>query len=248
MPHALSIIIPVYNESDNVDVLTREIVEALSLTDYHYEILFVDDGSHDDTPYKLSHLSQQNTAVTIRIITHQKNYGQSAALISGAQAAQYPWLVTLDGDGQNDPADIPHLLKQLDTHKKSKKPIVVFGNRTKRNDDWLKKISSRIGNTIRQWLLNDHCPDTGCSLKLFPKAVFLALPHFNHMHRFLPALFQRAGFHVVNVPVNHRPRMYGVSKYGVRNRLWTGIVDMLGVMWLMRRPCQPKKIDKSHDA
>ncbi len=236
--YALSVIIPVYNESGNVGKLSQEIIQALPLENYQYEIIFVDDGSQDDTPKRLQGLA--NTNPNIRFVAHKKNYGQSAGLISGAKAAKYPWIITLDGDGQNDPADIPLLFEQL---SKAQKPSVVLGNRKKRNDDFIRRLSSRFGNSIRQILLKDNCPDTGCSLKLFPREAFLELPRFNHLHRFLPALFERAGFFVINVPVNHRPRVHGVSKYGVSNRLWAGISDILGVMWLIRRPCQPETND-----
>jgi dolichol-phosphate mannosyltransferase len=174
----------------------------------------------------------------LQVIRHKSNFGQSAALVTGAKAACYPWLVTMDGDGQNDPADIPLLFAQLKDSS-----TVVLGNRKKRDDNQLRRLSSKIGNGIRQWLLTDDCPDTGCSLKLFPKDAFLALPHFNHLHRFLPALFKRAGFKLVNVPVNHRPRLYGVSKYGVLNRLFVGIHDLIGVRWLLKRPCSPEVFD-----
>lgn len=239
MKKSISVIIPIYNESDNIESLAQEIMQALSAEIYEYEIVFVDDGSQDETLLCLQKLAMQFPV--IRFVSHQTNYGQSAGLISGVKAARYPWIVTLDGDGQNDPADIPLLWESLDDHSHKKQfPIVIFGNRKQRNDSLIRKLSSRIGNGVRQWLLKDNCSDTGCSLKLFPRDVFLEIPHFNHLHRFLPALFQQAGFQIVNVPVNHRPRLHGVSKYGVSNRLWTGILDLLGVMWLKHRACYPK--------
>lgn len=235
MMYALSVVIPVYNEADNVDLLSQEIINALSPEKFHYEIIFVDDCSTDNTAEILKKTSRQNPQ--IKYVLHKKNYGQSAALISGAKEAQHPWIVTMDGDGQNDPKDIPLLFDKLNHANEFS---VIFGNRKKRNDDWIRKLSSRIGNGFRQLLLKDNCPDTGCSLKLFPRDIFLELPRFNHLHRYLPALFKRAGFEIINVPVNHRARIHGESKYGVSNRLWTGIVDIAGVMWLIRRPCQPK--------
>lgn len=235
MKYSLSVVIPVYNESDNVETLTQEIIQALPLEHYQYEIIFVDDGSKDDTPKRLKELAKKHPAV--KIVTHRKNYGQSAGLISGVKTAQHPWIITIDGDGQNDPMDIPLLFNTL---QKDQKPSVILGNRKKRNDSLVRKLSSRIANNFRQMLLKDHCPDTGCSLKLLPRDAFLELPRFNHLHRYLPALFQRAGFSIINVPVNHRPRVHGVSKYGVKNRLWTGLIDIMGVMWLIRRPCQPE--------
>lgn len=235
----VSVIIPVYNEVDNVELLYREIVEALSKERFIYEIIFVDDGSSDGTLTHLKSLSEVHS--DLRVACHKGNFGQSAALLTGAKAARYSMLVTLDGDGQNDPADIPRLFDQLQNSQ-----TVVLGNRKKRNDNLLRKISSCIGNGVRRRLLRDECSDTGCSLKLFPRDAFLALPHFNHLHRFLPALFKRAGFKLVNIPVNHRQRWHGVSKYGVMNRLFVGIHDLIGVHWLLKRPCAPEVSTHEH--
>jgi dolichol-phosphate mannosyltransferase len=237
----LSVVIPVYNEMDNVESLYQEIVSALSPEDFTFEVIFVDDGSTDGTGLCLQTLAKTHS--NLRVIHHKRNFGQSAALLSGAHAARYSMLVTLDGDGQNDPADIPCLFKYMqDSH------TVVFGNRKKRADNILRKFSSVIGNGIRRRLLHDECFDTGCSLKLFPREAFLALPHFNHLHRFLPALFKRAGFKLVNIPVNHRARWHGVSKYGygVMNRLFVGIHDLIGVHWLLKRPCAPEVSTHEH--
>ena len=232
---ALSIVIPVYNESENIQALTVEIVQALPSDKFQYEIIFVDDGSSDETPERLSALKK--LYFQVNIVTHKKNYGQSAALVSGVKAAHYDWIITMDGDGQNDPMDIKKLCAAL---KQAEKPSVVLGNREKRKDTWLRRASSRIANRFRGWLLKDDCPDTGCSLKLFPRDVFLELPRFNHMHRYFPALFKRCHFAVINVPVNHRSRLHGISKYGLNNRLWVGLADIIGVMWLIRRPCFPE--------
>lgn len=235
-PVAVSVIIPVLNEAENIRHLLDEIVTALPPDSCMLEVVFVDDGSTDGTRALLAEMAESDARV--RVVLHVRNYGQSAALVSGARAATHPLLVTLDGDGQNDPADIVRLL-QARTHSN----MVVLGNRAKRQDNGLRRLSSRIGNGIRNALLKDGCPDTGCSLKLFPRDAFLALPHFNHLHRYLPALFLRAGFELVNVPVNHRPRQFGVSKYGVMNRLFVGMRDLIGVRWLMARPCSPEVID-----
>ncbi|KTD24784.1 glycosyl transferase, group 2 family protein [Legionella lansingensis] len=229
----VSIIIPVYNEVDNVEALYKEIAAALSLERFIYEVIFIDDGSTDGTAERLRLLSQN--LPNLRVLYHRRNFGQSAGLLSGAKAAQYSMLVTLDGDGQNDPHDIPRLFEQRKDAR-----TVVLGIRKKRDDNILRRLSSRIGNGVRKRLLNDDCPDTGCSLKLFPRDAFLALPHFNHFHRFLPALFKRAGFRLINLPVNHRPRRHGVSKYGIMNRLFVGIYDLIGVRWLLKRPCAPE--------
>lgn len=229
----VSIIIPVYNEVDNVHELYQEIQTALLGKNFLYEVIFVDDGSNDGTVDALHSLSTQYD--NLKVVYHKQNYGQSAALLSGGRAARYPYLVTLDGDGQNDPADIPRLFAELQDGR-----TIVLGNRKKRDDNSLRKLSSRIGNGARQLILKDGCPDTGCSLKLFPREAFLNLPHFNHLHRFLPALFQRAGYKLINLPVNHRQRWHGQSKYGVMNRLFVGIYDLIGVRWLLKRPCAPE--------
>lgn len=229
----LSVIVPVYNEEESVVSLYHEIVEALQARQFAFEIIFVDDGSTDNTSQRLYTLSMNDAR--LRVIRHRSNCGQSAALITGGKAAVYPYLVTLDGDGQNDPADIPLLFRLIKDER-----TIILGNRSRRNDSILKRISSWVGNNIRQIFLKDQCPDTGCSLKIFPKQAFIDLPHFNHLHRFLPALFLRAGYTLINVPVNHRPRRFGVSKYGVLNRLFVGIYDLFGVQWLLKRPCTPE--------
>lgn len=229
----MSVVIPVYNEVDNLEEIYQEIVATLAVKHFLFEVIFIDDGSKDGTTLKLQKLAK--TYPNLRAVYHKRNYGQSAALLSGVKMARYSIIVTMDGDGQNDPADILHMLKFLNDSK-----TIILGNRKKREDNILRKLSSRIGNGIRSRLLKDDCPDTGCSLKLFPRDAFLALPHFNHLHRFLPALFRRAGYDLINISVNHRPRRHGVSKYGVMNRLFVGIHDLIGVRWLLKRPCAPE--------
>lgn len=233
--YPVSVVVPVYNEQGNLAPLIEEIEQALQQHP-QFEIVYVDDGSSDGTREELTQLQQQHPK--LKVIKHDGNFGQSASIVSGVRAAQYEWIVTLDGDGQNNPADIPALLNTLSQQAQDK--VIVVGNRAKRNDNWLRRLSSRIGNGIRNACLKDDCPDTGCSLKLFPRSTFLQLPHFNHLHRYIPALYKRAGFTVLNVPVSHRPRTQGVSKYGVMNRLWVGIFDLMGMMWLIRRPCHPE--------
>ena len=232
----LSVVIPFYNEADNVEPLLQRVCSALS-GHLAYEIVAVDDGSGDGTWACLTRIGKAMPA--LRVLRHRSNFGQSAALLSGVRAAGAAWIVTMDGDGQNDPADIPRLLAARDA-RPAGAPLLVAGNRLVRNDSWLRRLSSRIANRVRSALLKDDCVDTGCGLKLFPRETFLELPHFDHMHRFLPALFRRAGVTVVNVPVNHLPRLRGRSKYGVMNRLGVGIVDLVSVMWLQRRPCRPE--------
>ena len=233
----LSVVIPVYNEVDNVDPLVHEIGHALS--GVAHEIVYVDDGSSDGTVEKLTELEQQ--IATLRVIVHPQNAGQSAAFCTGVRAARGKLIATLDGDGQNDPADIPKL---LELHNGSPMPVLVAGARAKRNDSFVRRASSRIANHVRSRILKDGCLDTGCSLKLFRRDLYLLLPQFNHMHRFFPALFAREGVGIINVPVTHRPRSAGESKYGVGNRLWVGIADMFGVRWLIKRGFRLSGIDR----
>jgi dolichol-phosphate mannosyltransferase len=232
---SLSVVVPVYNEADNVEPLVTELHQTLaSLPDpFEFEIVYVDDGSSDATPARLAALAARLPG--LRFVRHRDNCGQSAAIRSGVRAARYPVIATLDGDGQNDPADVPRL---FEAYLEGKAEVVV-GHRHKRRDTWLRRVSSRIANAVRSRLVRDATPDTGCGLKIFGREAFLALPFFDHMHRFLPALFIRDGARVISVPVNHRPRTRGVSKYGVGNRLWVGIVDLFGVMWLQRRAARP---------
>jgi dolichol-phosphate mannosyltransferase len=228
----LSIVVPAYNEEENVRVLAEEVLRALE--GMEFEILFVDDGSRDRTVGILAEMAAVEPR--LRVIRHRGNFGQSAALISGVRQARAPWIATLDGDGQNDPADIPRLFAA--TRDASQAPVCICGARLKRRDTYLKRVSSRVANGVRSRLLRDGIKDTGCGLKLFQREAFLDLPRFNHMHRFLPALFLRDGGSVLSVPVNHRPRLHGTSKYGLHNRLWVGLVDLLGVLWLQRRGLQ----------
>jgi dolichol-phosphate mannosyltransferase len=170
----------------------------------------------------------------IRLLTHAVRSGQSAAVATGVLHARGPWVATLDGDGQNDPADIPKLLAAAE-NAASPTLKLVMGNRTTRRDTWLRRLSSRIANGVRGVLLGDGTPDTGCGIKVFDRRAFLDVPRFNHMHRFMPALFQREGYSAISVPVNHRSRTRGQSKYGLHNRLWVGIVDLFGMIWLKSR-------------
>ncbi|MEW6039412.1 MAG: glycosyltransferase family 2 protein [Pseudomonadota bacterium] len=233
----LSVVVPVHNEIDNLESLIGEITQALSpLGDY--EIVYVDDGSTDGTLEKLRALKASVPA--LRVLRHVRCCGQSTALRTGILAARGAWVATLDGDGQNDPADIPRLLEALDQLGGETGRGMVAGYRRKRKDTGWRRFSSRIANAVRGGLLRDNTPDTGCGLKVFSRALFLELPYFDHMHRFLPALTQRAGAPVISVEVNHRPRLSGVSKYGTWHRLWVGIVDLFGVMWLQRRARLPQ--------
>ena len=228
----LSVVVPVKNEQDNVEPLVREIAAALS-GNTEFEILYVNDGSTDATQARLHALKAEFPM--LRVMTHRASCGQSRAVTTGVTAARYEWIATLDGDGQNDPADIPALLAKLSDPAQPANLELLAGWRAKRNDTLLRRWSSKIANGVRSRLLKDNTPDTGCGLKVFARATFLLLPNFDHMHRFLPALVMRNGGAVVSVPVHHRARERGTSKYGVHNRLWVGIVDLFGVAWLQRR-------------
>ncbi|BBL71889.1 glycosyltransferase family 2 protein [Methylogaea oryzae] len=232
----LSVVVPVHNESENIESLVGEIDQALKGV-CQYEIVYVDDGSSDDTPQALK--AAQRNRPHMRVLRHVNCCGQSTAVLTGVRAARAPWIATLDGDGQNDPADIPALFAQLKAPDRPQGLAMVAGWRQKRQDTPWRKFSSKFANGIRSRLLQDETPDTGCGLKVFNRDVYLTLPYFDHMHRFLPALVQRAGGKVVSVQVNHRPRTQGVSKYGTWGRLWVGIWDVLGVMWLQRRAKVP---------
>lgn len=233
----LSIVVPVHNEGENIAPLIDEIVAALAGRE-DYEIIYVNDGSRDDTAARLAEAATR--LPQLRVITHARACGQSTAVATGIRHARGRWIATLDGDGQNDPADIPKLLAVLTDPTRPLKRVMAAGYRRKRQDTWIKRISSKIANGVRSRLLGDATPDTGCGLKVFERAVFLELPYFDHMHRFLPALVRRAGYELVSVEVNHRHRTRGVSKYGTLDRLAVGIVDLFGVMWLQRRARVPE--------
>jgi dolichol-phosphate mannosyltransferase len=240
-PMELSVVIPIKNEAENIAPLVGEIRAALDgLLDY--EMLFIDDGSSDASAAEVLRLAAGMPR--LRLLRHAQSCGQSAAIRTGVRAARAGWIATLDGDGQNDPADIPNLWhhRLADSEAAS---ILINGTREKRRDNWSKRFASRIANAIRGRLLGDHTADTGCGLKLFPRALFLDLPYFDHMHRFLPALVLREGGTVHSVRVNHRARRGGVSKYGVFDRLGVGIVDLFGVIWLKHRGARPLLLEKA---
>jgi dolichol-phosphate mannosyltransferase len=234
MEPEVSVVIPVCNEELNVEPLAREIQAALG--NRAHEVLFIDDGSTDGTAAAVRRA--RAAGWPIRLIRHARRSGQSAGLCTGMRHARAPWVATLDGDGQNDPADIPRLLAARD-QPENRDVRLFMGNRVTRRDTWVRRLSSRVANGVRSRMLGDATPDTGCGIKLIHRASFGELPRFDHMHRFLPALMQRAGARVVSVPVNHRPRERGTSKYGLFDRLWVGIVDLFGVAWLKRRPGGP---------
>ena len=227
---ALSVVVPVFNERGNIPPLLAEIAAALRGR-VEFEVVYVDDASRDDSLAVLSAAKAEHPE--LRVIRHLQQSGQSTAIRSGVKAARGSWIATLDGDGQNDPADIPKLLAQ---RNEADPQVKLFaGWRVNRQDSGSKRWASKWANAIRSRPLRDETPDTGCGIKLFERAAFLDLPYFDHMHRYLPALMQRAGWQVRSVPVNHRPRGSGSSKYNNLNRALVGIADLRGVAWLIKR-------------
>ena len=227
---SLSVVIPVFNERDNIGPLVHEVVRHLRGR-VAFDVICVDDHSEDDTRHVLAALKAE--VPELRVLLHLQRSGQSAAIRTGVKQALSPWIATLDGDGQNDPADI---LKLLAAREAADPRTRLFaGWRVDRKDTASKRWASRWANRIRQYLLRDDTPDTGCGIKLFERATFLELPYFDHMHRYLPALMQRAGWKTVSVPVSHRPRRSGQSKYTNLGRALVGIRDLMGVSWLIQR-------------
>ncbi|HMK78525.1 MAG TPA: glycosyltransferase family 2 protein [Xanthobacteraceae bacterium] len=226
---AVSVVVPVRNEAENVGPLTQEIAAALSGR-WTFELIFVNDGSTDGTQAALVALKREHS--WLRQIKHEASCGQSAAVRSGVAAARAPLVATLDGDGQNDPSFIPALLAAVE---QGANVGLAAGQRVGRRDGGFKRFQSRIANGVRAAILRDGTRDTGCGLKAFRRDAFLALPYFDGLHRFLPALFRRDGHAVAYVDVIDRPRRHGVSNYGMWDRLWVGILDLAGVWWLIRR-------------
>lgn len=228
----LSIVVPVYNERDNLEPLLAEIDHAL--VGRLYEVLFVDDGSRDGSADTLAEL--QAARANVRVLRFPRNQGQSAAMAAGFRAARGAVVVTLDADLQNDPADIPRLLELLEAGEGCD---MVSGIRAHRRDGFLRLAASRIANRARNWVVGDRVSDVGCSLKAYRRSFLLKLPAFNGLHRFLPALLQIQGARIRELAVNHRPRVHGVSKYSINNRLWRGLHDLVGVRWLQKRWVDP---------
>ena len=227
MPDAISIIVPVFEEADNVQPMAREVSAAFAPVPNDWELVFVDDGSRDATWAKITEAARANPRV--RGVRHTRNAGQSAALWTGIQQTNRPLIATLDGDLQNDPADLPRLLQELETCD------FACGWRANRQDSWLRKISSRLARWARSTALNAEFRDTGCALRVFRRATLEGVFGFNGLHRFLPILVAGGGFRVREIPVNHRARVAGVSKYGVWNRLGRGLYDLIAIAWYQRR-------------
>ncbi|HEX2511169.1 MAG TPA: glycosyltransferase family 2 protein [Xanthobacteraceae bacterium] len=226
---AVSVVVPVRNEQGNIGPLVDEIAQALTGR-WRFEIIYVNDGSSDGTAEELVQLMASRPY--LRQVKHATSCGQSAAVRTGSKAALAPVVVTLDGDGQNDPSFIPEMVHKL---MDDSRIGLVAGQRVGRKDTGFKKLQSRIANGVRKTILNDGTRDTGCGLKAFPREVFLSMPYFDGLHRFLPALVRREGLDIAYVDVVDRPRHSGVSNYGFFDRLWIGIMDLAGVWWLIRR-------------
>ncbi len=232
----ISIVIPARNEAENIGALVSAI-DAVMASLAPFEIIVVDDGSTDDTAARVRSLGLPH----VRLLRHPKSAGQSAAVHTGVLAAKARLICTLDGDGQNPPEELPRLVAPLLADTTGRIGLVA-GQRVKRQDTWSKKLASRLANALRGWLLQDGTRDTGCGLKAFRRDAFLALPYFNHMHRYLPALFARDGWQVAHVDVSHRARGAGSSNYSNFQRAMVGAVDLLGVAWLLRRAKKTKPL------
>ena len=235
-----SVVVPVHNESGNVEALAREIATALD--GRAYEMIFVDDASTDETRSELAELKE--TFPALRILSHRKNAGQSRAIRTGVQAARGRVVGTLDGDGQNDPADLPDLYRALTRQDAPEKLAMVMGRRASRKDTAWKRFGSRFANSIRKRMLRDDCDDSGCGIKVLRREVYLTLPYFDHMHRYMPALVRADGYDVEYMDVNHRERGAGRSKYTNFGRLWAALSDLRGVTWLIRRRRNPAGADE----
>ena len=234
----ISVVVPVFDEEGAAPALAREIAAAFA--GRNVEIIFVDDASRDGTRASLQALKAE--LPQLRVLGHRRNSGQSRAIRTGVLAARAPVIVTLDGDGQNDPADGPALVDALNAGGPDL--ALVGGERVKRQDSRAKKLASRLGNGVRKRLLGDTANDTGCGLKAFRREAFLRLPYFDHLHRYIPALMLREGYEVAFRPVGHRHRQTGASKYTNLGRLWASAWDLLGVMWLQARSRRPQGVDE----
>ena len=231
----ITIIIPVKDEEESINKLAREVSDAMTETQFSWECLWIDDGSTDTTPTKLISICKQD--IHHRFLSLDKNYGQSAAMAVGFKKATADILVTLDGDGQNDPKDIPALVRHLINQKAD----MVNGWRKTREDSIVRKLSSRIANGFRNKLTKENVKDVGCSIRAFRRECVGQVPVFKGMHRFLPTLVRISGYpRIMEIPVNHRPREKGQTKYGIHNRLWVGLADTVAVYWMQRRMVFPR--------
>lgn len=228
----ISVVLPIYNEEGNLEPLILEIAKVLEPLQTPFEILCVDDGSQDNSVSKLKELAKADPRVIV--ICHLRNFGQSAAQATGFYYAKGKIIMTLDSDGQNNPADLPNMLELLEKENYD----CVCGARVKRQDNWIRRLSSRIANRVRNWLTGDKIQDSGCNLRVIRKSALLEIPMFNGTHRFLPTLLRYKGKRVFEISVNHRPRTWGKTKYGIGNRAWRGLMDCLAMRWWKKR-CFP---------
>ena len=233
----LSVVVPAYNEEENVVPLAEEIIAALTTLPGGFELILVDDASTDATAHRIKQLKHPR----VRAVYHRINCGQSAAVGSGFQAAQGEWVATLDGDGQNDPADLPAMLEKA-VHDRVD---CVTGVRRKRQDNFIRRFSSRVANGFRNWITGDQVSDSGCGIRVVRRTALREIPVFNGMHRFLPTLLRGQGYTVAETAVNHRERLRGTSKYGVHNRLWRGIRDCFGIRWYLKRAVRSDRLDET---
>lgn len=242
----ISVVIPVLNEAGNIGAVLDELDDVLRGR-VEFDVVVVDDGSSDDTGEVVA--QRAGRIPGLALVRHSRRAGQSAGLRSGARIARSEWLITMDGDGQYDPNDIHGLIAAVESASEPL-PALIFGIRSSRRDSWAKRLASRFANGLRRWMLRDGCPDTGCGLKLINRDVFLSLPFFAGLHRFLPALVQGYGYRVVGVAVSHRPRRAGTSKYTNVGRALVGIFDLFGAMWLIRRTPRPaaRSVPMDHQA
>lgn len=234
-PLACSVVVPVFNEADNVVPLLNEIEAALKPLKKTFEILFVDDASTDGTAEVLASLSGRET---LRVIRHRFNCGQSAAVATGFRAAQGAIVATLDGDGQNCPSDLPEFIEAIENCRAD----CVCGVRSRRNDNWVRRASSRIANSFRNWITGNPVRDSGCGIRALRRECLAEIPVFNGMHRFLPSILSFQGYTLLEMSVAHRPRMHGVSKYGIHNRLWRGILDCFAMRWFRKRAIRAQRL------
>ena len=233
----LSVVVPAYNEEENVVPLADEIIAALATLAGGFELILVDDASTDSTARVIGNIKNPH----VRAVCHRVNCGQSAAIGSGFQAARGEWVATLDGDGQNDPADLPAMLEKA-IHDGVD---CVTGVRRKRQDNFLRRFSSRVANGFRNWITGDRVSDSGCGIRVVRRAALREIPVFNGMHRFLPTLLRGQGYSVAETTVNHRERLRGTSKYGVHNRLWRGIRDCFGIRWYLKRAVRSDRLGET---
>ena len=226
----MSVVVPVYDEQANLSMLIPKLVKVFDRLGSLYEMIFVDDGSSDGSRKLLKEMASQ--VPSLRVVGLKQNRGLSTALLAGMREARGRIIVTLDSDLQNDPEDIPRLLEYLDRYD------MATGWRQKREDPWLKRIASRIGNSVRNWLSGERINDSACTLRVFRRECLQDIPIFNGMHRFMSTLVKMRGYRIIEVPVTHHPRKYGESKYNIRNRMWRSFVDLLAVRWMKGRRIQ----------